>query len=112
METRIIRMQQDQRTAEAEIISLLNRKPGSAISQPLEEEPQPLPMTVDELLARSGGSSPELARRQKTIARNELSVNLARKEFHSDYTVSAGYFNQGFDVADVSGARRHSTPVP
>ena len=31
----------------------------------------------------------------KMIARSELGVNLARKEFHPDYAVAAGYFNQG-----------------
>ncbi len=29
------------------------------------------------------------------IERNELAVNLARKDFYPDYTVSGGYFNQG-----------------
>lgn len=95
METRIIRMQQDRRAAEAEINSLLNRKPGSPVGPPDKDEARPLPITVDELLARAANSSPELERRQKTIARDELSVNLARKEFHPDYTVAAGYFNQG-----------------
>jgi outer membrane protein, heavy metal efflux system len=95
METRIIRMQQDQRMAEAEINSLLNRKPGSPLGSPVKDEPEPLPMTVDDLLARAAGTSPELERRKKMIARSELSVNLARKEFHSDYTVAAGYFYQG-----------------
>jgi outer membrane protein, heavy metal efflux system len=95
METRIIRMQQDQRMAEAELNSLLNRKPGAPLGEPGETPAQPLPMTLDELLAKSAGTSPELERRQKAIAKSELSVNLARKDFHSDYTVSAGYFNQG-----------------
>ena len=95
METRIIAMQQDQRSAEAEINSLLNRKPGSPLGPPVEVEPQPLEMTVDDLLLRAANTSPELERRLKVIARGELSVNLARKEFHPDYTVSAGYFNQG-----------------
>jgi hypothetical protein len=39
--------------------------------------------------------SPELERRKKMIARSELGVNLARKEFDPGYTVAAGYFNQG-----------------
>ena len=95
MESRIIRMQQDQQMAEAEINSLLNRKPGSAAGEPEEEEARPLPMTLDALLARAAATAPEVERRQKMIARNELSVNLARKDFHADYTVSAGYFNQG-----------------
>jgi len=95
METRIIRMQQDQRMAEAEINSLLNRKPGSPLGEPAESAPRPLPLTLDELLSKAAGTAPELERKQKLIARNELSVNLARKDFHPDYTVSAGYFNQG-----------------
>ncbi len=95
METRIIRMEQDRSAAQAEINSLLNRKPGTPLGLPVKADPTPLPMTVDELLARAAATSPELERRQKTIARNELSVNLARKDFHSDYTISAGYFNQG-----------------
>ena len=95
METRVIRMQQDQRAAEAEINSLLNRKPGSPVGVPVNDQPQPLPMTVDELLAKAEAASPELERRMKMIARSELGVSLARKEFHPDYTVAAGYFYQG-----------------
>jgi outer membrane protein TolC len=52
-------------------------------------------MTVDEVLAKASATSPELAMRLKTVARDELSVNLAKKELHPDYTISAGYFNQG-----------------
>lgn len=95
METRIIRMQQDQRTAEAELNSLLNRPPGSALTEPVRTDAGKLPLSVDELLARAASASPELARKQKMIARSELSVNLARKDLHADYTISAGYFNQG-----------------
>ena len=52
-------------------------------------------MTVEELLASAADTAPELKRSLETIQRDELSVNLARKEFHPDYTVAAGYFNQG-----------------
>jgi len=54
-----------------------------------------LSMTLEELLSRTAATSPELARDRKMIQRGELAVNLARKDFHSDYTVAAGYFNQG-----------------
>jgi outer membrane protein TolC len=95
LETRIVKMRQDRQVAEAEINSLLNRSQDSSLGEPIKTEPQPLPMTLDGLLAKASVTSPELERRQKLIARNELNVNLARKEFHPDYTVSAGYFNQG-----------------
>jgi outer membrane protein TolC len=36
-----------------------------------------------------------LRREQKMVERDELSTNLARKEYDPDYTISGGYFNQG-----------------
>ncbi len=95
LEARIIRMQQDRRTIEAELNSLLDRTPGNAVGEPAADEPVPLQMTVDEILAKAAATAPELRRDEKAIQRNELGVNLARKEFHPDYTVAAGYFNQG-----------------
>ncbi len=95
METRIIRMLQDRAMAEAELNSLLNRKPGASMGQPAPQDAPPLAVTVDEYLARAAATAPELNRRLLMVARGELGVNLARKDFHSDYTVSAGYYNQG-----------------
>jgi outer membrane protein TolC len=95
MEARIIQMQQDQRTAEAELNALLNRKPGSPIGDLAVSDPPPLKLTVEELLAKASAVAPGLRREQKLIERGELAVNLARKEFHPDYTVSAGYYYMG-----------------
>jgi cobalt-zinc-cadmium efflux system outer membrane protein len=95
LETRVIRMRQDRQTVEAELNSLLARQPGSVVTEPVEEEWNRLALSLDELLERAAGATPELIRDRKMIERGELSVNLARKEFHPDYTVSAGYFNQG-----------------
>ena len=95
LEARIIRMRQDQQTAEAELNSLLALQPGSPVGEPVDEEPAMLSVPLEELLAKSADATPQLIRDRKLIERSELSVNLARKEFHADYTVSAGYFNQG-----------------
>lgn len=95
LDTRVIQMLQDRRTAEAQLNALLNRPPGTPIAPPEDTEPGPLPMTVDELLSRAAHTSPGLGRDRQMIERGELAVNLARKEFHSDYTVSAGYYNMG-----------------
>ncbi len=95
METRIIKMLQDRAMAEAELNSLLNRKPGNAVGEPVSEEVPHPALSVDEILVRALATSPELNRRLKMVARSELGVNLARKDFHPDYTVSAGYYNQG-----------------
>ena len=95
LEARIVEKQQDRSTVEAEINALLNRKPGAPLGVPDDSEPGPLGLTVDELLAKAADTSPDLRRAQEMIQRNELAVNLARKDFHSNYTVSAGYFNMG-----------------
>ena len=95
LEIRIVRMVQDRRAAEAELNSLLNRAPGSVVEAPTPIEDRPLSMTLEDLIARANEETPELKRDQKMIERGELAVNLARKDFHSDYTIAAGYFNQG-----------------
>lgn len=95
LETRIIRAGQERTVAEAEINSLLNRPPGSVVGPPDQDDPVALNMTLDDLLAKAAATSPELTRRTKLIAENELRMNLARKNLHPDYTISAGYFNQG-----------------
>lgn len=95
LESRIVEKQQDRDTAIAEINALLNRKPGSPLGVPEERKLAPLELTLDELLAKAAVVSPELRRAQQMIQRNELAVNLARREFRPDYTVAAGYFNMG-----------------
>jgi cobalt-zinc-cadmium efflux system outer membrane protein len=95
LESRIIEMQQDRAVAEAELNALLKRRPGTPLGIPEATEPAPLPLTVEDLLEKATLTSPDLRRGQEMIQRNELAVNLARKDFHPDYTVSAGYFTMG-----------------
>ena len=95
LETRVIQLQQDRATTEAELNALLNRPPGAPLAQPDDLEPPPLSMTVDQLMQAAAGQAPDLRRGQTMIERGELAVNLARRDFRSDYTVSAGYFNMG-----------------
>jgi outer membrane protein TolC len=95
LEARIAEKQQDRDTSQAEINALLNRRPGKQLGIPADAEVKPLGLTVEELLAKAAAMSPDLRRAQEMIQRNELAVNLARKDFHSDYTVSGGYFYMG-----------------
>ena len=95
LETRILRLEQDRRTTEAEVNNLLARPPGSPLARPEDVDPRPLAVPLEELLTAAQKHSPELLRSEKLIQKSELSVNLARKEFYPDYTLSAGYFNMG-----------------
>ena len=54
-----------------------------------------IPATLDQMLAHARTGAPELARQQTLVQRSELAVNLARKNFYPDYTLSGAYFNQG-----------------
>jgi outer membrane protein, heavy metal efflux system len=95
LQTRILRMQQDQRAAEAELNSLLNRRAGSPLGVPTRDPVQPLNAALEEIVTLALASSPAIRREEQMIQKSELSVNLARKQLRPDYTISAGYFNMG-----------------
>ena len=83
------------RTQQAIINSLLNRPQDTPVDPPAEMEPGELNVTLDELLAHARTDAPAVMRDQKMVERNELALNLARKDYAPDYVVSGGYYNQG-----------------
>ncbi len=95
IETRLLQVAQEKETLAAEINRLLNRPAGRPLARPREVEPKPLALSVENLYASARESSPMLQREQKMVERAELSVNLARKDFYPDYSVTAGYYNMG-----------------
>ncbi len=95
METRIERTRQEMRSAEAEINSLLSRPPEAPVARPTELEPVPIHAPLDELMTQVRENAPMLRREQKMIERTQLALNLARKEYYPDYTVSGGYYYMG-----------------
>jgi len=95
LETRIEKMQQEKRSRAAEINSLLSRAPDSPLGRPAEDQPQPLRVPLDDLMAQVRQNAPLLRREQKMVERTELALNLARKQYYPDYTLSGGYFYMG-----------------
>jgi cobalt-zinc-cadmium efflux system outer membrane protein len=95
LETRLVKLDQERRSREAEINSILNRAPGTPLGQPEEMKPPEFALTLDDLFAAARQNSPMLRRDQKMIERTELAVNLARKEYYPDFTLNAGYYNMG-----------------
>jgi len=95
LETRLVKLEQERISSEAEINSVLNRRPGTLIGRPEDVKPKALTVTLDELYAAAVQNSPMLRRDQKMIERSELAVNSARKEYYPDVTLTGGYFNQG-----------------
>jgi outer membrane protein TolC len=94
-ETRLVKLEQDRVSAEAEIDSILNRRPGTPVGRPEDVKPKDLTATLEDLYASASQNSPMLRRDQKMIEKSELAVNSARKEYYPDMTLSGGYFNQG-----------------
>jgi outer membrane protein TolC len=95
METQILRMEQDKPAQQAIINSLLNRPQDTPIAPPGEMQPGELKVTLDDLLAHARTDAPAIMKDQKMVERNELALNLARKDYAPDYVVSGGYYNQG-----------------
>jgi outer membrane protein, heavy metal efflux system len=95
LETRLTRLQQDIESRQAEINSLLNRQVETPLPAPQESDPKPLIESLEELTVAARENSPLLTRDQKTIERTELALNLARKEYYPDFTVSGGYYSMG-----------------
>ncbi len=95
LETRLVKLEQQRISSEAEINSILNRRPGTPVAHPEDVNPKEMTATLEELYAAAAQNSPMLGRDQKMIQRSELAVNSARKEYYPDVTLSGGYFNQG-----------------
>ncbi|MFN7931855.1 MAG: TolC family protein [Bryobacteraceae bacterium] len=104
MEVRTIQVEREQHTKEAEILSLINRAPTDRLGEPVMPVPQPLPVSLEQLLAAANGKAPALDRDRRLIERNQIALNLARKDYYPDYAVSAGYFNMG-RMADMYQVR-------
>jgi outer membrane protein TolC len=95
LETKRIQLEREKRAREAELVSLLDRQPGSTLSAPAGLKPQEAVADLEQLYAAATRNSPMLLRDEKMIQRAEIAVNAARKDYYPDYTVKAGYFNQG-----------------
>ena len=95
LETRLVKVEQERRSREAEIDSILNRAARTPVGHPEDVKPQELTATLEELFAAARQKSPMLGRDQKMIERSELAVNMARKEYYPDVTLNAGYYNMG-----------------
>ena len=92
METRLERSRRELRSNELEINSLLNRPPDTPVVRPVERTAEPMQVSLDDLMKQVREDAPTLLREQKMIERTELALNLARKDYYPDYTVSGGYY--------------------
>lgn len=95
LETRLIQLDRERGSREAEILSLVNRPPTGKLGRVAMATPPPLAKTFEDLLAAAGANAPAIQRDRRMVERNQIALNLARKDYMPDYAVSGGYFNMG-----------------
>lgn len=95
LEARLERLAQERRSREAEINSLLARPAEAPLGRPQDPTPKDLLPELNQLLQAAQNNAPLLSRDEKRIARAELALNLARKDYYPDLALSGGYFNMG-----------------
>ena len=87
---RLFQWTQKQESSQADLNALRAKPPQTAIARPQPLKPRPLVLKLDELLAQAE-ARPQLQALKALIAKQEKSVDLAKKEFFPDMTVGAGY---------------------
>ena len=95
LETRRLQLEREKRAREAEIVSIVNRPPGSTLGRPDGLSTLTLTTGLEQIYAAARENSPMLRRDQKMIERAEVAVNMARKEYYPDFTLNSGYYNMG-----------------
>jgi len=95
LETQRLQIENDRRTRQAEINSILNRALDTALAPPDSHEMVEMLHSLEELEQSARLTAPELRRDQKLVERSELALNLAHKDSYPDYAITGGYFNMG-----------------
>ena len=95
LETRLLQSTRERRAREAEVNSLLDRAPGSALGIPEDPRTEALRMPLEDLIAAAENQAPLRMREQKTEEREEAAMRLARRSYYPDYSVTGGYSNMG-----------------
>ncbi|MGQ9917582.1 MAG: TolC family protein, partial [Bryobacteraceae bacterium] len=88
-------LEQEKRRAEAQINALLARPLDTEVPPPQSGPPREPLASLEQLYERARLWSPIIAAQRHQVRRNELAMQLARKETVPDITVAAGYSNMG-----------------
>lgn len=92
LEQRLTVFEQQQRTAQVRVNTLLFRDPEAPLPPPESFEPAKIGHSLDELYTLARGQDTGLQREQRLIERNQYAVNLAQKDYRPDFSV--GYMYQ------------------
>ncbi|MGH9813588.1 MAG: TolC family protein, partial [Candidatus Acidiferrales bacterium] len=99
---RLTVLEQQKRTAQVRINTLLARDPETPLGDPLPLARTELARSLAELYQLARENDTGLQREQRRIERGELAVNLARKEYYPDLGVAYSYWNRPL-IRDMHG---------
>jgi outer membrane protein TolC len=89
---RLTVFEQQEKTAQVRLNTLLFRDPEAPLASPASFEPATLGHSLDELYTLAREQDTGLQREQRMIERNQYAVNLAQKDYRPDFSV--GYMYQ------------------
>lgn len=92
---RLAQLEQQQGSLKAAINSLLNRPRDAPLGKPVEPPRRKLPFSFEKLVEIGLEKSPELKAAERSLDRNGLALDLAKKQYYPDFTIGAGYANRG-----------------
>jgi outer membrane protein TolC len=91
MQDRLLGLAREQPAFEAELIRALGRNTRGEIPVPVALQIQEIPLALETLQQEAWVQRPQLLALQSLIARNEKSVDLARKAYYPDFDVRFSY---------------------
>jgi outer membrane protein TolC len=91
---RLTVLEQQEKTAQVRLNTLLNREPEALLPPPAPFEQALLTYSLDSLYELARENDTGLGREQRLIERNQFAVNLARKEYYPDFSVAYMYQNR------------------
>jgi outer membrane protein, heavy metal efflux system len=102
VEQRLTMLEQQLRTAQAKINTLLFRDPEAALPPPATLEPVKLEYSLDQLYQMALAQDTGIQREQRMVERNQYAASLAKKSYYPDFAV--GYmYQQRPAMPDMNG---------
>jgi outer membrane protein TolC len=88
---RLTILEQQKKTAQVRLNTLLNREPETPLPPPAPFKPADMSYTLESLYQLARENDPGVQREEQLIERSQFAVNLARKEYYPDLSVGYTY---------------------
>lgn len=87
---RLFQYKQRQESSQADLNALRSQPPQTPVGRPQPLKPRPFALKLDDLLAQAE-ARPQLQALKTLVAKQQKAVDLAKKEYFPDATISLGY---------------------